>query len=176
MPLPKPNPREPEKDFIGRCMGNETANKDFPDNKQRYAVCQSQWDRRKKEDEFRAKLDEVFKAAGVNRAGVSKANSLINSGAINSTSSWSFAASDGNAMLGSGGDDWSNYSSFHLGMDSGADANTKARYKYPFGKGGKIYRSALVAIRQRAGQQNDTAVFNAAGTLLTKLDKKLGKA
>lgn len=48
MPLPTPNDREPKEDFISRCMGNETANKDFPDNGQRFAVCQSQWERAKK--------------------------------------------------------------------------------------------------------------------------------
>jgi|688.fasta_scaffold00095_65 hypothetical protein len=43
MPLPKPNKSEKQSDFISRCAGNETMNKDFPDQKQRVAVCYSQW-------------------------------------------------------------------------------------------------------------------------------------
>jgi hypothetical protein len=43
MPLPQPNKNEKQGDFISRCAGNETMNKDFPDQKQRVAVCYSQW-------------------------------------------------------------------------------------------------------------------------------------
>lgn len=48
MPLPKPNKKEGEskKDFLQRCMGNPTSNKDFPDNKQRYAVCNNIWSKK----------------------------------------------------------------------------------------------------------------------------------
>lgn len=48
MPLPTPNDGEDHDKFMGRCMGNPTMNEDFPDNKQRYAVCQSQWNKKKK--------------------------------------------------------------------------------------------------------------------------------
>ena len=119
-------------------------------------------------------LSEVLKAQSVNRAGVTKANALIASGAVNTSASWSFSAEDGNKLLGSN-KDWGKYASFHLGVNTSAADKTKARWSFPFGKGGKVYRSALVAIRQRAGQQKDTAIFNAAGTLLKKLDKKTGK-
>ena len=40
MPLPKPN-NEKESDFIPRCM--EEAKAEFPDQKQRLAVCIRQW-------------------------------------------------------------------------------------------------------------------------------------
>lgn len=43
MPLPIPKKSEKQGDFISRCAGDETMNKDFPDNKQRVAVCYSQW-------------------------------------------------------------------------------------------------------------------------------------
>lgn len=42
MPIPKPNPGEDRQAFIGRCMGNETMKKDYPDNKQRVAICLGQ--------------------------------------------------------------------------------------------------------------------------------------
>ena len=41
MPIPKPNKDESKKDFITRCMGNPTMNKEYPDPDQRYAVCNS---------------------------------------------------------------------------------------------------------------------------------------
>lgn len=43
MPLPKPKKKEKQGDFISRCAGDTTMNKDFPETKQRVAVCYSQW-------------------------------------------------------------------------------------------------------------------------------------
>lgn len=45
MPLPKPNKSETKQEFIDRCMADETMKKEYQDEKQRYAVCQSQWDK-----------------------------------------------------------------------------------------------------------------------------------
>ena len=47
MPLPKPSAGQSQKDFISSCMGNDAVNKEFPDEKQRAAVCYSQWRRSK---------------------------------------------------------------------------------------------------------------------------------
>jgi len=112
----------------------------------------------------------------LNSTGSSHARSLINAGKVDRNSSWSISADDENALLGAGGDDWSNYASWHLGVDRSAAEKTKARYKYPFGKSGKVYRSALTAIRQRAAQQGATSIFNAAGSLLSLVDGGKGKS
>jgi hypothetical protein len=48
MPLPSPKAKEKRADFVSRCIGDNTTTKDFPDQKQRIAVCYSQWDRAKK--------------------------------------------------------------------------------------------------------------------------------
>lgn len=108
----------------------------------------------------------------VNTAGMSHARSLIAAGKVNTASDWSFSADDGNALLGPNGDNWTAYGQMHLALDSEADDTTKDHYKYPFGKGGQVYRSGLIAIRQRAGQQGQTNVFDAAGTLLELIDGK----
>jgi GrpB-like predicted nucleotidyltransferase (UPF0157 family) len=42
MPIPKPKPNEDNQKFVARCMGNETMKKDYPDNKQRVAICLGQ--------------------------------------------------------------------------------------------------------------------------------------
>lgn len=47
MPLPAPNSDEEKSNFIERCIANPVMNKEFGDNAQRYAVCQSQYKKRK---------------------------------------------------------------------------------------------------------------------------------
>jgi hypothetical protein len=47
MPIPIPNEGEEQKIFIGRC--NSILNEEFPDSKQRNAVCFSQWRKSKKD-------------------------------------------------------------------------------------------------------------------------------
>ena len=49
MPLPSPSEGEDKDKFVERCMSNATMKKDFPDNKQRLAVCFSQFKKGKKE-------------------------------------------------------------------------------------------------------------------------------
>lgn len=39
MPIPKRKPDEDKSDFLSRCMSDSTMNKEYPDNSQRYAVC-----------------------------------------------------------------------------------------------------------------------------------------
>jgi HK97 family phage prohead protease len=42
--MPSPGPTEDEDEFISRCMSDEEAMADFPDEDQRYAVCISKWE------------------------------------------------------------------------------------------------------------------------------------
>jgi hypothetical protein len=48
MPLPIPTPTEDHKQFISRCMGDNKMVSDFPDEAQRYAVCEAQYSRGEK--------------------------------------------------------------------------------------------------------------------------------
>jgi len=41
MPIPNTKENEDKSDFMSRCMGDSTMNKEYPDKKQRYAVCMS---------------------------------------------------------------------------------------------------------------------------------------
>lgn len=109
--------------------------------------------------------------ADLNLSGESYAHSLIAAGKVDRTSDWSFSSEDGNALLGKSGDDWESFGKSHLGLDRSANDKTKARFKYPFAKDGRIYRSAIIAIKQRSAQQGDGAVEKAAGALLSLLDK-----
>ena len=42
--MPRPRPRETNDEFIQRCMGDSQMQSEFPENDQRYAVCQSKLD------------------------------------------------------------------------------------------------------------------------------------
>lgn len=48
IPLPKPKPNEKKKDFIERCVTSDIMRKEYPNVKQRVAVCHSIWKREKK--------------------------------------------------------------------------------------------------------------------------------
>lgn len=49
MPLPSPNKGQSQDEFISMCMSNDVMQKEFPDQKQRSAVCFSQWRKNGKE-------------------------------------------------------------------------------------------------------------------------------
>jgi hypothetical protein len=48
MPIPSPNPKEKNSEFMNRCMTYLSDKKEFKDAKQRAAVCYSQLARKKK--------------------------------------------------------------------------------------------------------------------------------
>ena len=61
MPLPKPTAGESHDNFMSRCMGDETMQSEYPDNDQRYAVCQTQWESKKSKTPFTLDLDFLMK-------------------------------------------------------------------------------------------------------------------
>ena len=44
MPIPKPNPNEQKKEFIQRCMENETMVSEYKNTDQRLAVCSTSYE------------------------------------------------------------------------------------------------------------------------------------
>lgn len=112
----------------------------------------------------------------LNSVGFSHAQELVKGGKVDKDSPWSFGADDESGLLGET-PDWSAYSQMFLGHDTGEQDDTKGAWKYPFGKGGKVYRAALIAIRQRASAQDATGIFDAAGRLIAAMDgdKALGR-
>jgi DNA-directed RNA polymerase subunit RPC12/RpoP len=46
MPLPKPKDDESKDDFLDRCMGDEAMQDEYPDETQRYAVCNDLWEKK----------------------------------------------------------------------------------------------------------------------------------
>jgi hypothetical protein len=43
MPLPSPRQGQTQDEFMQTCMSNENMKKEFPQNKQRVAVCMQKW-------------------------------------------------------------------------------------------------------------------------------------
>jgi hypothetical protein len=62
MPLPQPGDSENQADFVSRCMGDKTALADFPDQKQRVAVCYQLWRDRHK-NAAKAAIDDLRETA-----------------------------------------------------------------------------------------------------------------
>jgi hypothetical protein len=127
------------------------------------------------------KADNVIVAkAGpvqLNGSGRDHVRSLIEAGHYNASDSWSFDSEDGNKLLG-GGKDWERYGSVHLAVDPAVSLNTKGHWKYPVakasGSGEVVYRSGLIAAKDRAAQRKAASVEQAASDLLALIDKKEG--
>ena len=63
MPIPKPTSKENQNDFVQRCMGTEIMKTDFPEDKQRLAVCISTYqnERKKTTNSLETQSDKVSK-------------------------------------------------------------------------------------------------------------------
>ena len=73
MPLVKPKKRERRNDFLERCMGDQTSTDDYPNRSQRYAVCNSLYDNRNKEDnEMQLEEEKYHKKPKKDKAKVGK--------------------------------------------------------------------------------------------------------
>ena len=106
-------------------------------------------------------------AVRVNHDAQKHAQSLIDEGRAERESHWGSAQPDAaaeNAFIEQHG--WQAYADWHLAYDSGENEETKGRYKFPYGDFEKVHRSALIAIKQRAGSEHDRAVEAAADELL----------
>jgi hypothetical protein len=124
-------------------------------------------------NDYVAKMRSAEKTT-LNSKGAAHARALVSAGSVDKDSEWRFTAADGDKLLGADGDDWANYAKWFLGEDSSAKQKTKQRFKYPFGKNGKVYKSALDAIRSHAAAEGATKIFETAGDLLDAINDSKG--
>ena len=125
------------------------------------------------EDIDEEEMEEASESRDINKLnskGYDNALALVKADKVDRDGDWDFTAADGNELLGD--DDWDNYGKWFLGIDSEAETETKGYYGYPYGKDGKVYRKALIAVRQYAGRFNLTEIFDAAGKLLDIIDEE----
>ena len=111
--------------------------------------------------------------ATLNSKGKSHAASLIKSGDVKVSRSWSGpSAGAENSYLEN--HSWTDYGSWFLGVDNEADPETKGHYKYPFSDDFKtVSVNGLRAIRGRAAQTDEQEIFDAAGPLLDAAKEKV---
>jgi hypothetical protein len=121
-------------------------------------------------DKFLQLVDELKKTTGINKAGNTFANAKVDAGKVITPSSWNApTASEENAYIDKNG--MAAFGKWHLGIDDNADAETKEHWHYLFTSDFvNVDRAGLIAIRQRAGQQKQADVFEAAGKLIAKID------
>jgi hypothetical protein len=109
----------------------------------------------------------------VNRAGVDRARALIDAGTVDVDTEWSQAApsaADENAHVEEHGHQ--GYGEWHLAVDPDAGEDTKKRYAFPYGDFRTVNRAALIHAKQRAVQNEHTAIADAADDLLQRLDAR----
>lgn len=107
----------------------------------------------------------------VNGKGMSRASGLVKTKKVKRPNGWSppSAGSENHYIEKNSVID---FGSWHLGTRPGVDLQTKGAYAFIFTSDFEtIDRSGLIAIRQRAGQQDYQSIFDAAGRLLEIVDE-----
>lgn len=115
-------------------------------------------------------ISEIKKTTGINKAGINQATRHIGYGAYIKPNSWErpTAEEENKYILEKGMDE---FSKWFLGVDDSIDSKSKGHWTYIYTSDFKnVDRAGLVAIRQRAGQNKETVIFEAAGKLLEKID------
>ena len=108
----------------------------------------------------------------LNRRALEHAKVLVKDGHY-ASDEWAFSADDSNALLGEKGkENWSEYAQWFLGCDTSEDAQSKAHYAYPFGKGSTLNLGALKAIIAESGKANEKTICDAATELLAAAEAK----
>ena len=95
---------------------------------------------------------------------------MVNDGKVIMPTSWNPPSTEEeNAYIKKNGIE--KYSKWFLGEDNSTIATTKGNWSYIYTSDFEnVDRAGLIAIRQRAGQQKQVDVFEAAGKLLEKID------
>ena len=108
----------------------------------------------------------------LNKEAEKKAASLIDNHQYVKDSDWSEAQAstdDENDFLER--HDWSEYAQWHLGIHDEESKETKGRFGFPYGDFRRVHHSGLIAIKQRAAQQDYTDIEKAADRLLKRLEE-----
>lgn len=107
----------------------------------------------------------------VHRPGVDKARDMIDAGQYDLETEWEDgqpSTDDENGQIDRHG--YAGFGEWHLAVDTGASEQTKDRYGFPYGDFRRVFRSGLIAAKQRASQFGHGDVEDAADRLLAHLD------
>lgn len=110
-------------------------------------------------------------AMRLNRDAFEQAKRLIKNGKVVTDSDWSDAqpsAKAGTKYQEKHG--WEDYGKWFLARDTEDEADTKGGHNFPYGDFSKVHRQGLIAAKQRAAQNNYSAIEKAADELLQMID------
>jgi hypothetical protein len=109
---------------------------------------------------------------GINQTGVTHARSLVSSGKVKDSASWNPPSADKeNSYIKT--HTIEQFGSWHLGVDSSVPKDAKGHYGYIFTSDFvNVDRKGIIAIKQRASQQNETTILGAVTKILDQIDKK----
>ena len=65
---------------------------------------------------------------------------------------------------------WTEFSHWHLGIDTDETDETKGRYEFPFGDFTKVHRCGVISLESRAAQYDHDEIAKAAKRLLELID------
>lgn len=110
-------------------------------------------------------------AMKLNKAAFEQAKRLIREGKVVKDSDWSKtqpSPGDENDYLED--HDWSAYGKWYLARDTSEDNDTKGGHNFPYGDFKKVHRKGVIAAKQRAAQNDDADIEEAADALLELID------
>jgi hypothetical protein len=118
-------------------------------------------------------------SAKLYQKGYDHARTLVEQGSVvrDQRDDWSEhkpSAEDENELIRREGLD--EYARWHLGIDQHESAETKARYKFPYGDFKKVHRCAVISAESRAGQYKYLDIEQAAKRLLELIDAAVPNA
>lgn len=112
-------------------------------------------------------MEEHAKKLTLNVAAVEHARKLIQEGRINRDGDWATNKPDAqaeNAYLNE--HSFADYGKWFLATADVHQPDTKEHYEFPYGNFNQVFRSGLIAAKQRAGQFKHTEIEQAASMLL----------
>ena len=112
-------------------------------------------------------------ATKLNKKALEHARSLVKDGKVvrDTRGDWSEhapSADQENAYIDKHG--FTEFSKWHLGLDTDESEGTKGSVSFPFGDFKKVHRCAVVSLESRAAQHNHDEIAKAAKDLLDKID------
>ena len=112
-------------------------------------------------------MKEHAKNLKLNVEAVAHARKLILEGKVEKETSWAEGNPDVHAQNRYLDDhSFQEYSHWFFGLNEDTAADVKEHYEFPYGNFEKVFRSGLIAVKQRAGQFGHTEIEQAAGMLL----------
>jgi len=119
-------------------------------------------------------MEEHAKKLSLNAAAVEHARQLIQQGKVNKDrDNWSEDKPNPeleNAFLSN--HNMNEYGTWFLATADGTNPDTKEHYEFPYGNFNEVFRSGLIAAKQRAGQFKHTEVEQAAAMLLDMIGER----